>query len=106
MIVYTASQKAYADSVLNLIDPENYFFAARLYRNNCVKVKMEKEEIYVKDLRVFKNIPLNKIIIIDNSVLSFSFHLDNGIPILPYYDNKNDNELKILVNYLKLLTQS
>ena len=40
-------------------------------------------------------------IIIDNSVLSFSFQLDNGIPILPYYDNKDDNELLFLKNYLK-----
>jgi hypothetical protein len=39
-------------------------------------------------------------IIIDNSVLSFAFQLDNGIPILPFYDNKEDNELKFLMNYL------
>ena len=61
---------------------------------------MENEQIYVKDLRIFKNIDLKKIIIVDNSALSFAFHLDNGIPILPYYDNKDDVELLTLVNYL------
>ena len=39
-------------------------------------------------------------IIIDNSVLSFAFQLENGIPILPFYDNFDDNELKFLMNYL------
>jgi hypothetical protein len=38
-------------------------------------------------------------IIVDNSVLSFAFQIENGIPILPYYD-KDDLELKFLSNYL------
>jgi hypothetical protein len=42
-------------------------------------------------------------ILIDNSVLSFAFQLDNGIPILPYYDNKKDDEFRFLTNYLSYL---
>jgi hypothetical protein len=61
---------------------------------------VEGEKLYIKDLRIIKNIDLKDMIIIDNSVLSFSFQLENGIPILPYYDNKDDNELKFLINYL------
>lgn len=61
---------------------------------------MESDFIYVKDLRVIQNVSLRDMIIIDNSVLSFAFQLDNGIPILPYYDNKDDVELKFLTNYL------
>lgn len=67
---------------------------------------MGKDDIYVKDLRVLHQISLNDIIIIDNSALSFAIHLDNGIPILPFYDNKNDNELLILANYLKELSNA
>ena len=100
IIVYTASHQTYADEVLNYLDPKKEIFAYRLYRHNCVRVKMENDDIYVKDLRIFKNIDLKKIIIIDNSALSFAFQLDNGIPILPYYDNKDDHELMTLVNYL------
>lgn len=100
IIVYTASHQTYADQVLDYLDPKKEIFSYRLYRHNCVRVKMENESIYVKDLRIFKNIDLKKIIIIDNSALSFAFHLDNGIPILPYYDNKDDHELLTLVNYL------
>jgi len=65
---------------------------------------MLDELIYVKDLRIL-NVDLKDIIIIDNSVLSFVFHMDNGIPILPFYDNVHDNELKVLVNYLEHLSK-
>ena len=105
IIVYTASHQTYADEVLNYLDPKKEIFAYRLYRHNCIRVKMDTEQIYVKDLRLFKNIDLKKIIIIDNSALSFAFHLDNGIPILPFYDNKEDVELMTLVNYLNTIAR-
>lgn len=49
------------------------------------------------------NREINNLIIIDNAAYSFGFHIDNGIPIIPYYDNKEDTELKDLTNYLKKL---
>jgi hypothetical protein len=67
---------------------------------------VEGEKLYIKDLRIIKNIPLKDMIIIDNSVLSFAFQLENGIPILPYYDNKEDNELKFLLNYLNNISSA
>lgn len=78
----------------------------RLYRNNCVKGKIAGEDAYIKDLRIFKNISLKDIVIIDNSILSFALQLDNGIPILPFYDNKSDNELMDLVKYMKILVKA
>jgi len=66
---------------------------------------MADEKIYVKDLRIFKGVDLKNIVIVDNSVLSFAFHLENGIPILPFYDNKSDNEMNVLVNYLKTIAK-
>jgi hypothetical protein len=100
IIVYTASHQTYADSVLNYLDPSGEFIKYRLYRHNCVEIIVEGEKLYIKDLRIIKNIELKDMIIIDNSVLSFAFQLENGIPILPYYDNKDDNELKFLTDYL------
>jgi len=38
-------------------------------------------------------------------VLSFAFQLDNGIPILPYYEGSTDCELKFLVKYLNHLSK-
>jgi len=86
------------------LTPKKTLFAHRLYRNSCIKTKSDtSEDVYVKDLRIFKGFDLSKIVIIDNSILSFSFQLENGIPILPFKDNKNDNEFPILVNYLNHL---
>ena len=105
-IAYTASERCYADKVLDHIDPENKIFKYRLYRNNCVKVEHDSKTLYIKDLRIIKDVNFNDIIIIDNSVLSFAFQLDNGIPILPYYHEDTDCEMKFLVKYLKYLTKS
>ena len=107
MIIYTASDQSYADSVVNYIDPTKEFFKYRLYRHNCVEVKLDDmpKPIYVKDLRIIKNVKLEDMVIIDNSVLSFAFHLDNGIPILPYYQNKDDIEMETLKNYLIKLSK-
>ena len=60
---------------------------------------------FIKDLRIIKNRNLSDLIIVDNSVLSFLFQLDNGVPILPFYTNKQDEELLHLSFYLKCLAE-
>mgnify|MGYP003877552831 FL=1 len=57
----------------------------------------------MKDLRVLANRNLNDVVLIDNAAYSFAFQIDNGIPIAPYYDNPEDEELKHLIPYLKFL---
>ena len=39
-------------------------------------------------------------VIVDNATYSFAFHLGNGIPVIPFYENKNDRELYFLTKYL------
>ena len=101
IVIYTASHASYADSVLNFIDPENKYFYNRLYRSNCIDIKYNGSDIYIKDLNIFEGYDLKDILIVDNSVLAFAFHLDNGIPILPYYDAKNDFELLFCAYYFE-----
>ncbi len=105
MIIYTASDQSYADSVIGYIDPMKAYFKYRMYRHNCVKITSEQGPLYVKDLRIIRNCPLKNMIIIDNSVLSFAFHLNNGIPILPFYSNKDDVEMADLKKYLTKLSK-
>ena len=101
VIVYTASHQLYADAVLDYLDPDNKYFYNRLYRNNCISVKNEGKVIYVKDMDIFEGYELKDVIIIDNSVMSFAFHLENGIPIVPYYDAEHDVELMFCACYLE-----
>jgi len=105
IVVYTASHKILAEPILDFIDPQKTIFSSRLYRHNCYQTMLENEIIYIKDLRIFNNFDLKNILIVDNCVISFTFQLDNGIPMLPFYNNKNDDELMILVNYLQHLNK-
>ena len=40
-------------------------------------------------------------VIVDNSPYCYALNVDNAIPIIPYYDNPKDTELKTLLRYLK-----
>ena len=95
--VFTASVPEYADAVINYLDPENKFIKFRLYRNNCVNVG---DLLRVKNLKIFKNIPLKKIILVDNNMYSFAAQLNNGILINSFINDKNDNELSNVLSYL------
>lgn len=43
--------------------------------------------MHIKDLRVI-NRNLKDLVLVDNAAYSYAFQLDNGIPIIPYVDNK------------------
>ena len=85
--------------ILSLIflDPKNKYFEYRLYRKNCVLCDIYEMKFYVKDLKIIEDAyDLKDVVVIDNSVLSFAYHLDNDIPISPFYDSKTD---KYIFNY-------
>lgn len=100
VIIFTASHACYANVVLDYLDPQNQYIHHRLFRENCV---VTDEGIYIKDLRILGNRNLQDIVLVDNAAYSFGYQIDNGIPIIPYYDNKEDLELKHLIPYLKSL---
>jgi Dullard-like phosphatase family protein len=101
IVIYTASHQAYADAVLDFMDPKKKYFKYRLYRNNCSLIDVEGAKFYVKDLDILnEHYDLKDIVIIDNSVLSFAYHLHNGIPIVPYYDEDKDGSLYVVGLYL------
>lgn len=49
---------------------------------------------------------MKDIVIIDNSVFSFAFHIDNGVPIIPFYEDKEDEEMLHLIYYLNCLAKA
>ena len=52
---------------------------------------------------ILEGVDLKDIVIVDNSLLSYAFHLNNGIPIMPYYNNNKDFELMLLAGYLNAI---
>lgn len=99
LIVFTASNQDYADIVLDKLDPTREIFKLRLYRDSCIKTPIG----LVKDVRILKNRSLNNIVLVDNSVISLAYQLDNGVPILSWYGDTLDTELLKLTNFLKIL---
>jgi len=96
LVVFTASHKGYADKVIDLLDPENKYISHRLFREHCFKTK---QGVYVKDLRIL-NRRLERVVLVDNAMYSFVLQLNNGVPIIPFNDNKADLELQHLTSFL------
>jgi CTD small phosphatase-like protein 2 len=100
IIVFTASHKCYADVVLDMLDPVHELIHHRLYRDNCVIV----DGVHIKDLRIITNRKLEDMIIVDNAAYSFAYQLENGIPIISWYDDLEDTELMDLAHYLSSIS--
>ena len=90
LVIFTASDRIYADKVMDLLDPENKYFKGRFYREHCYK-NFNSENI--KDLRIFEGMDPTSFAIIDNSPISYSYQKENGIPIIPFTNDPKDKEL-------------
>jgi len=101
VIVFTASKQEYADVILDHIDPDRELIEARCYRDSCL---MTRDQVYIKDLRIFEDQwDLKDIVIGDNAVHSFGPQVNNGIPVLPFYDDKSDVEMLYILKFLEVL---
>ena len=97
IIVFTASNSLYAEAVVKELDPKGTLITYILHRTHCFETR---NGFFIKDLRIIKNRNLKDMIIIDNLVHSFGLQLLNGIPILEWKDDPNDQELKYIQKYL------
>lgn len=99
VILFTASRGVYASAVIQKLDPEGKYISKCLFRESCIY----KNKIFVKDLRIFRNRDPKDIVVVDNSSYSFLHNATNGVPIIPFYDDKSDSELNSLCTFLTSL---
>jgi len=96
--IFTASCLEYAKAICNLLDPEKIYIKQIINKSSCMETN---SGFLIKDLRILKDIDLAHTIIVDNLVHSFGFQIQNGIPILSWYDDKEDMELLYMMEYLR-----
>jgi len=84
--------------VLDHLDPTHTLIKHRLFREHCM---VTEQGIFIKDLRIFVDRKPENLILVDNALYSFAFQIENGVPIIPFYDNKQDKELLSLKLYLE-----
>ena len=68
IIIFTASTQAYAEAIVNYIDPHNKLINYVLTRKHCMQTK---NGFFIKDLRIITNRNLKDIVIVDNLLISF-----------------------------------
>ena len=86
--------------IIDQIDPHNYI-THRLYRQHC----SPEGEFHIKNIEKIGR-GLQKILLIDNLAESFSKQPENGILVKDWFDDMEDQELSMLVPFLKLLVQN
>lgn len=96
VVVFTASTQAYADTVLDTLDPNKKWITHRLYRPSCT---LSPSGGYFKDLSLLGR-PLDKVILVDNSPTSLAMQPDNGIPVRTWQDDMKDREMIDLISVL------
>ena len=98
LVIFTASHPCYANRILDILDPNNQYISYRVFRDHCLNTE---NGILIKDLRIFANRNLNNILLVDNALYSYALQPYNGVPILPFYDDKKDTELLKLMRFLR-----
>ena len=94
LVLFTVGNNIYADRIIDFIDP-HHMIKHRLYRESCTYLN----GTFVKDLsRLGRD--LNKVIILDDSPLSYKLQPKNALPISSWIDDPDDKELLRIQNFL------
>lgn len=96
LVIFTASLSKYAEPLMKILDHGN-FCSYHLFREHCTFYN----GIFVKDMSQLGR-RMQDIMIIDNSPSCYLFQPENALPILSWYDDKDD---QYLYDYIPLLKE-
>ena len=101
LVSFSNESKYSSEPIIDIIEEKKKFFDYNLYREHLTFIGKE----FIKDLSKLGR-DIKKVIIVDNISNNFKLSLENGIQILPFFgENNNDNILeelkKILILFYK-----
>ena len=101
LVSFSNESKYSSEPIIDIIEEKKKFFDYNLYREHLTFIGKE----FIKDLSKLGR-DIKKVIIVDNISNNFKLSPENGIQILPFFgDNNNDNILeelkKILILFYK-----
>eukprot|EP01022_Parablepharisma_sp_SALTPOND_P014743 TRINITY_DN2031_c0_g1_i1.p1 TRINITY_DN2031_c0_g1~~TRINITY_DN2031_c0_g1_i1.p1 ORF type:complete len:401 (+),score=3.55 TRINITY_DN2031_c0_g1_i1:143-1345(+) len=100
--IYTSSSKEYAEEIVRALDPDGSRIASIVSRKYCIP----RNKVGLKDLRLLKGKKIEKIVIVDNTIASFSGQLENGIYIPSFYGSRDDCELGKVADFLTTIASA
>ena len=100
LVLYTSAVEGYASEIVRGIDPTGTTFISILSRQHCRF--LQHTGAYGKDLGSLGR-PLERTVLLDDSVTSFMLQPDNGIPIRPFYGDPLDRGLVDVLPLLRRL---
>ncbi|TVU17004.1 hypothetical protein EJB05_33010, partial [Eragrostis curvula] len=96
VVVFTAGLQEYASLVLDALDPDGEIFAHRLYRGAC---RDAGDGRLVKDLAATGR-ALDSVLIVDDNPNAYALQPENAVPVVPFVDDDNDQELQRVMAFL------
>lgn len=78
IFIFTSATLQYAEPIVKFLNSGKRYIKGILHREHCLKTN---NGLFIKDLRIIENAESKSIVIVDNHIYSFSFQLENGIPI-------------------------
>ncbi len=101
LVIYTAADPDYADSIINFMEKKHRLFTYRLYNCECIQQRGQCVFKYL-DL-LCTNRDITGIVIVDNTVHNYALSIRNGVPVKTYKGGDDDKELIYLAGYLRML---
>lgn len=117
LVVFTASVQEYADPMIDWLEKDRKYFCQRFYRQHCKfytnnsnnsNNTTDRSSVigdsygYVKDIAIVES-DLSKVLIIDNSAVSYLNHESNAIGIEGWINDPSDTSLLALIPVLSAL---